>query len=336
MLKKIRQYFSNIDLTSRNSLSGTIKPQLLQRAARVIGRADGSLQARWGSWAAEEMKHGSCCSSEATRETDAVLNATDTIYIDYFFLALHCLGSSYRFFLLAPKVKWEAAARSLLRASFLRTLAEGRASPPPLTTLTFRARCQPHLLTQDFASKGSSHHTDSSFEDASSFAYFLLPPATFGVWTPASRGRRGSPGRETSGSCIHIRPSSQQQILTASNMKNPHMPAQLALSQEIPHWVLKKIFISLLFSVLQKIWRQLAKTIPKSELSAGKPRQPEPRDAASVGKNLWWGKPGWTQILTDHFVLQKKTSRLLFLYRTIKFSPVSKLSCSSGSIATSF
>lgn len=84
------------------------------------------------------------------------------------------------------------------------------------------------------------------------------------------------------------------------------------LFQEIPHWVLKKICISLLLSVLQKAWRQLAKTIPKSKHFAGKPRQLDPREAASVGKNLQWGKPGWTQILTDHFVLQKKNKQTTF------------------------
>lgn len=74
----------------------------------------------------------------------------------------------------------------------------------------------------------------------------------------------------------------------------------------------ERIHISLLLPVLQKAWRQLAKTIPKSKRFAGKPRQLDPREAASIGKNLQWGKPGWTQILTDHFVLQKKTKQTTF------------------------
>lgn len=101
-------------------------------------------------------------------------------FFGWLFLALHCLSPSYHLFFPAPKVKCEAAARSLLRAPFLRSQAEGRASPSPPawwpTALTFRARCQSHLLTQAFANKGSSPYIALSFEDASSFAYFLLLP----------------------------------------------------------------------------------------------------------------------------------------------------------------
>ena len=44
-----------------------------------------------------------------------------------------------------------------------------------------------------------------------------------------------------------------------------------------------------LSSSLQKAWRQPAKTIPKSERFAGKPRQLDQREAASTGKDLQWG-----------------------------------------------
>lgn len=101
------------------------------------------------------------------------------------FSALHCLSPSYHFFLPAPMVKQEAAARSLLGVSFWRTLAEG---PPPVwqpTTLTFKAHSQPHMLTQAFASKGNSQHTHLSFEDLSSFAsYFPLPHLALGFLHP--------------------------------------------------------------------------------------------------------------------------------------------------------
>lgn len=96
----------------------------------------------------------------------------------YFFLALHCLSPSYHFFLLAPKVKWEAAARSFSEYPSRDALQKEGFGPPPswwLRTLTLRARCQSHLLTQAFTSKGGSQHTDSPFEDASSLAYFLFP-----------------------------------------------------------------------------------------------------------------------------------------------------------------
>lgn len=169
-------------MSSRNSLRGTTKPQATQQAAGVVGWADSRLWAHWGSSAAEERKHWPCCCLELPKERNQPRSKCHQYCIHWFFgwlfLALHCLGPSYHFFFPAPKVKCEEAARSLLRATFLRSRAEGRASPSPPawwpTALTFRARCQPYLLTQAFANKGSSHCTALSFEDASSFAYFLL------------------------------------------------------------------------------------------------------------------------------------------------------------------
>lgn len=284
----------------------------------MAGWADSSLWAYWGSSAAEERKHWPSCHSELTKERNPHGSKCHQYYKHWFFgwlfLALHCLSPSYHFFLPAPKVKWEAAARSLLRAPFLRGLAVGRALPSPPawwpTALTFRARCQPHLLTQAFANKGSSPCIALSFEDASSFTYFLLLP---NIWCWNSwihdGGWRGSPDGETSDSCIHIRPFSLQQILTTSNMKNAYVSAHLALSQEIPHWVLNKMCISLLLSVVQKAWRQLTNTTHKSECFAGKPRQAGQWGAASIGKNLQWRKSGWTQILTHYFVHQKKKNQ---------------------------
>lgn len=135
-------------------------------------------------------------------------------------------------------MKWEAAARSLLRAPFLRSRAEGRASPSPPawwpTALTFRARCQPHLLTQAFANKGSSHCSALSFEDASSFAYLLLP--NIWHWNSWIQIMESSPDGETSDSCIHIRPFSLQQILTASNLKNANASAQLPKKFHTGFW----------------------------------------------------------------------------------------------------
>lgn len=150
----------------------------------MAGWADSSLWAHWGSLAAEERKHWPSCCLELTKERNQHSSKRHQCYIHWFFgwlfLALHCLSPSYHFLLPTPKVKWEAAARSLLRAPFLRSPAEGRALPSPPawwpTALTFRARCQLHLLTQAFANKGSSPCIALSFEDASSSAYFLLLP----------------------------------------------------------------------------------------------------------------------------------------------------------------
>lgn len=121
----------------------------------------------------KEIKSQPCCCSACTKETKPFPNATDTTPIDFFLLALRPLSPSYQRPFLSPSIQGEVAegSQKLSQRMFLEITgrSEGCASPLACrpSTFTFRARRQAHLLTQDFASKGSSHRTDLSFEDAS-------------------------------------------------------------------------------------------------------------------------------------------------------------------------
>lgn len=94
----------------------------------------------------------------------------------------------------------------------------------------------------------------------------------------------------------------------------------------------EKICISLLLSVLQKAWRQLARTTPKSESSIGKSRGPERGclywKKLLVGETWLDPNPHWSLCPSEN----KQTNKLLFFHGIMKFS----LSCSWGSIASSF
>lgn len=236
-----------------------------------------------------------------------------TLIFGWLFLALHCLSPSYHFFLPAPKVKWEAAARSLLRAPFLRSLEEGRASPSPPawwpTALTFRAHCQPHLLTQAFANKGSSHCSALSFEDASSFAHFLLLP-NIRHWNSWIQIMEGSPDGETSDSCIHIRPFSLQQILTASNMKKADASAQLPKKLHTGFW--KQCAFPFFCLLFWKPENSLSKQHARVNALQGNPGRRAHKglpalERSCIGGNLTGPKP-WLLLCPP----EKKSSRLIF------------------------
>lgn len=106
------------------------------------------------------------CHSAHVEETETFLNATDTTYIDFFFFFKPCiplvLATKGHFFLSASKVKQRRAAKAL-RGMFLKTAGKTKG----LEHIHLWAQRQAHLLTQGFASKGSYHHTDLSFEGAS-------------------------------------------------------------------------------------------------------------------------------------------------------------------------
>lgn len=156
----------------------------------------------------------------------------------------------------------------------MRTLAEGRASPPPPawrpTKLTFRARCQPHLLTQAFASKGSSHRTDLSFEGDPLLltSHFALLHLAFELLHPEDGGAVLMGRHQAPVFTSDLSPL--QQILT-SNVKNPHVTAQLALSQEIPHWVLKKFIFPFFSLFFRKPEDSLPKQYPRVNALQGNP-----------------------------------------------------------------
>lgn len=235
-----------------------------------------------------------------------------TLIFGWLFLALHCLSPSYHFFLPAPKVKWEAAARSLLRAPFSRSLEEGRASPSPPawwpTALTFRAHCQPHLLTQAFANKGSSHCSALSFEDASSFAHFLLLP-NIRHWNSWIQIMEGSPDGETSDSCIHIRPFSLQQILTASNMKKADASAQLPKKLHTGFWkqCAFPFFCLLFWKPENSLSKQHARVDVYRETQAGGPIR-----GCQHWKEVALGEIWLDPNPDSYFVLQKKNQADLF------------------------